>query len=114
MSRQSSGRRLGALLPLLIVAAYLMVPVSQVQAQGCIDYTEWNEQTQRCECPNQECCDFYCPFIPYGCPAKGTEGCPEMGEAMAEKRTSSSALFRLLQYKPQAEINRASWTGRAG
>jgi hypothetical protein len=113
MSRQSSGKPLRVSLPLLIVAAYLMAPVSQVQAQYCIEYTVWNDVTQRCECPNQECCDFYCPFIPYGCPDK-TDGCPEMGEAMAQKRTSSSALFRLLQYEPHAEINRASWTGRAG
>jgi len=36
--------------PLLIIAAYLMVPVIQVQAQGCMEYTVWNEQAQRCEC----------------------------------------------------------------
>ena len=42
MSRQSSRRRFRVLLPLLIVAAYLMAPVSQVQAQGCIEYTVWN------------------------------------------------------------------------
>lgn len=113
MSRQSSRKRFKAMLPLLIIAAYLMAPVSQVQAQGCIEYTVWNEQTQRCECPNQECCDFYCPFIPYGCPDKGTEGCPETGEAMAEERTSSSAVLQLMRLEPQADFSRASWTGRA-
>src|SRR5215208_837355 len=105
MSRPSSLRRFRVLLPLLIVAVYLMVPVNHVQAQGCIEYTVWNPQTQRCECPDQACCDYYCPFIPYGCPDKGTEGCPETGEAMVEKLTSSPALFQLLQYEPQAEIN---------
>lgn len=39
-------------------------------AQECIEYTVYNPQTGRCECPNQECCDFYYPFIPYGCPPK--------------------------------------------
>lgn len=112
MSRQSSRSRFSVLLPLLIVAAYLMTPVSQVQAQGCIEYTVWNEQTQRCECPDQDCCDFYCPFIPYGCPAKGTEGCPEAGGAMVENRTSSSAVLQLLRFGPNAEVSRASWTGR--
>ena len=81
----------------MMVAAYLMAPVSQVQAQGCIEYTVWNEQTQRCECPDQWCCDFYWPFIPYGCPDKGF--------AMVEKATSSPALFKLLRYEPQREIN---------
>ena len=42
MSRPSSPRRFRVLLPLLIVAAYLIAPVSQVQAQGCIEYTVWN------------------------------------------------------------------------
>lgn len=109
MSRQSSRRRFRVLLPLLIVAAYLMAPVTQIQAQECIEYTVWNPQTERCECPNQACCDFYCPFIPYGCPEKGTEGCPETGEAMVEKLTSSSALFQLLQNEPQTEINGAEF-----
>jgi len=27
-----------------------MAPVIQVQAQGCMEYTVWNEQAQRCEC----------------------------------------------------------------
>jgi len=36
--------------PLLIIAAYLVAPVIQVQAQGCMEYTVWNEQAQRCEC----------------------------------------------------------------
>lgn len=113
MSRQSSRKRFEVVLSLLIIAAYLVIaPVSQVQAQGCIEYTVWNEETQRCECPNQECCDFYCPFIPYGCPDKGTAGCPETGEAMAEERTSSSAVLQLLLLEPQAEFSRASWTRR--
>jgi hypothetical protein len=42
MSRPSSPRRFRVLLPLLIVAAYLMVLVSQVQAQECIEFTVWN------------------------------------------------------------------------
>ena len=99
MIRPSSPRRFRVLLPLLIVAAYLMVPVSQVQAQGCIEYTVWNEQTQRCECPDQWCCDFYWPWVPYGC---------ETGEAMVETPTSSPALFQL-QYEPQMEINGAEF-----
>ena len=103
MSRRSSPRRLRVLLPLLIVAAYLVAPVSQVQAQGCIEYTVYNPETQRCECPDQWCCDFYWPFIPYGCPD------PETEEAMVETRTSSPALFQLLQYEPQAEINGAEF-----
>lgn len=96
MSRPSSPRRFRVLLPLLIVAAYLMVPVSQVQAQECIELTVWNPQTQRCECPDQACCDFYWPFIPYGCPEKG-------GRAM--KIASSSPLLEVLQSEPQREIN---------
>ena len=91
MSRPSSPKRLRVLLPLLI-AAYLMVPIRPAQAQGCIEYTVWNPETQRCECPNQECCDFYYPFIPYGCPDKGG-------------RSSSSALLQLMQNEPQREIN---------
>jgi hypothetical protein len=106
MSRPSSPRRFTVLLPLLLVAVYLIAPVNQVQAQECIEYTVWNPQTQRCECPDQACCDFYCPFIPYGCPDKGSEGCPETGAAMVEKLTSSAALVQL-QYKPQREINGA-------
>ena len=92
MSRPSSPKRFRALLPLLIVAAYLLVPVSQVQAQYCIEYTVWNPDTQRCECPNQECCDFYYPFIPYGCPDKGG-------------RSGSPALLQLFRNEPQTEIN---------
>lgn len=97
MSRRSSLNRFKALLPLLIVAAYLMVPVSQVQAQFCIEYTVWNPQTQRCECPDQACCDFYYPFIPYGCPDKRSRA--------MEKITSSSPLLQVLQNEPQREIN---------
>jgi len=97
MSRPSSPRRFGVLLGLLIVIAYLITPISRVQAQGCIEYTVWNEQTQRCECPDQWCCDFYWPFIPYGCPDKGG--------VTAEKLSSPSALFELLQYEPQREIS---------
>ena len=100
MSRPSSPRRFRVLLPLLMVAAYLMAPVSQVQGQECIEYTVWNPVTQRCECPNQACCDFYWPFVPYGC---------ESGEAMVEKLTSPSALYQLLQYEPQREINGAEF-----
>ena len=96
MSRPLSPRHFGVLLPLLLVAAYLMAPVNPVQAQGCIEYTVWNEQTQRCECPDQWCCDFYYPFIPYGCEAE---------EVTAEKLPISSGLFQLLQYEPQAESN---------
>ena len=94
MSRPSNLRRLRGLLPLVLTAAYLMVPVSQVQAQECIEYTVWNPQTQRCECPDQGCCDFYYPFIPYGCPGKGLE---------------ESAVYQLLQYEPQREINGAEF-----
>lgn len=97
MSRPSNPRRFRVLLGLLIVIAYLMAPISQVQAQGCIEYTVWNEQTQRCECPDQSCCDFYWPFIPYGCPDKGG--------VTAAKLSSPSALSQLLQYEPQREIN---------
>jgi hypothetical protein len=102
MNRRSSPRRFRVLLPSLIVAAYLMAPVSQVQAQICIEYTVYNPQTDRCECPDQWCCDFYWPFIPYGCPG------PETEEAV-ETRTSSPVLFQLLQYEPQAEINGAEF-----
>lgn len=100
MGGPSSLRRFLMLLPLLIVAAYLMAPVNKVQAQGCIEYTVWNEQTRRCECPDQWCCDFYYPFIPYGC---------EMGEATAEKLPISATLFHLLQYEPQVESNGAEF-----
>ena len=108
MSRPSSPRRFMVLVPLLIVAVYLMAPVRQVQAQGCIEYTVWNEQTQRCECPDQACCDFYCPFIPYGCPEKGEGNCPTEA-AMVTKFTGSATLFQLLQYGPQREINGAEF-----
>jgi len=81
-----------------------MAPISQVQAQGCIEYTVWNEQNQRCECPDQWCCDFYWPFIPYGCPwPEGSEGV-----AMVDL-TRSSAVFHVLQYGPQREINGAEF-----
>ena len=114
MSRQSSRKTFKVVLPLLIITAYLMAPVSQVQAQFyCIEYTVWNEQTQRCECPNQECCDFYCPFIPYACPETWEGGCAGTGEAMAEESTSSSAVLQLMRLEPQADFSRASWTGRA-
>ena len=110
MSRPFSPRRFRVLLPLLMIAAYLtapMAPISQVQAQECIEYTVWNPQTQRCECPDQACCDFYCPFIPYGCPEKGSEGCPTEAATMA--KLSSSTLFQLLQYGPPKEINGAQF-----
>lgn len=102
MSRPSSLRRLRVLLPSLIVAVYLMSPVNQVQAQGCIEYTVYNEQTQRCECPDQWCCDFYWPFVPYGCPI-GSEGA-----AMVDL-TRSSPVLQVLQYGPQKEINGAEF-----
>lgn len=102
MVRPSSPRRFRVLLPLLVVAVYLMAPVSRVQGQECIEYTVWNPQTQRCECPDQACCDFYCPFIPYGCPEKGSESCPVTGAAMMRK---TSALLQLMQHEPQTEIN---------
>jgi len=92
MSRPSNFRPFRVLLPLLLVAAYLMAPVTQVQAQGCIEYTVWNEQHQRCECPDQWCCDFYWPFVPYGC---------ETEEARA--------VFKLLPSEPQKEINGAEF-----
>lgn len=101
MSRPSSPRHSRVLLWLLIVTAYLMAPVTQVRAQGCIEYTVWNPETQRCECPDQACCEFYWPFIPYGCPDKEA--------AMVEKLSSPSALFQLLQYEPQREINGAEF-----
>jgi|ERR1043165_1588 hypothetical protein len=97
MSRPSSPRSFRVLLGLLVVTAYLSTAIPRVQAQGCIEYTVWNEQTQRCECPDQWCCDFYWPFIPYGCPDKGG--------VTAEKLSSPSALFELLQYEPQREIS---------
>ena len=75
MSKHAS--RFRKLLPFLIVVAALVSapPVSQPQASafceppsgGCIEYTVFNEQTCRCECPNQDCCDFYFPWVPYGC-----------------------------------------------
>jgi len=110
MSRPLSLRRLRVLLPLLMIGVYLtapMAPINQVQAQFCIEYTVWNPQTERCECPDQACCDFYCPFIPYGCPEKGSEGCPTEVAAMAKLR--SSRLFQMLQYGPPKEINGAQF-----
>ena len=108
MSRPVNPKHFRVLLPLLMITAYLMAPISQVRAQGCIEYTVWNEQTQRCECPDQACCDFYCPFIPYGCPDKGSEGCPTEAATMA-KLSRSSTLFQLLHYGPQKEINGAQF-----
>lgn len=101
MSR-TSGRRLFRVLLPLMVAAYLLAPVSQVQAQGCIEYTVYNEQTQRCECPDQWCCDFYWPFVPYGCPKESESA------AMSNKVTRSTTLFQLL-HKPQKQINGAGF-----
>lgn len=80
MRQESSVKRFRTLLPFVILAAYLMsvAPISQPQARsycpppqgGCIEYTVYVEEACRCECPNQECCEFYYPFIPYGCPGK--------------------------------------------
>jgi hypothetical protein len=78
MNKQASRKHFRILLPFLIIVAYLMsvAPISQPQAnsfcplaQGCIEFTVYNPQTGRCECPNQECCDFYVSggFVPYGC-----------------------------------------------
>lgn len=101
MSRPSNPGRFRVLLALLLVAVYLMAPIiTQVQAQECIEFTVWNPQTQRCECPNQACCEFYFPFIPYGCESEG-----EMGENL----TNSSALLQLLQFEPQTEIDGAAF-----
>jgi|GEM_PF-6150180 len=74
--RKSLQKRLAILAVLMISAVGLMLttPVSQLEASACeqyaycIEYTVWNEYTCRCECPNQECCEFYYPFVPYGCP----------------------------------------------
>lgn len=107
MSRPVNPKRFRVLLPLLMIAAYLMAPIVHVRAQYCIEYTVWNPQTERCECPDQACCDFYCPFIPYGCPEKGSEGCPTEVATMAKLR--SSTLFQILQYGPPKEINGAQF-----
>lgn len=77
MNKQASRKRFRTLLPFLLVVASLVSapPVSQPQASAfcnpppgyCIEFTVWNEQNCRCECPDQACCEFYYPFIPYGC-----------------------------------------------
>lgn len=85
MSKQASRRLFRTLLLFLVIVVYLIsvAPVSQPQAVSscnppplyCIEYTVWNEENCRCECPNQECCDFYYPFVPFGCdgnPAKAS------------------------------------------
>jgi hypothetical protein len=105
MTRLLSGKRLGVLLSLLFVAAYL---TPSARAQGCIEYTEWNEAHQRCECPNQECCDYWCPFIPYGCPDKGTEGCP-VTAAETVAKVAASNLLQSLRYNGQLSFSRDTW-----
>ncbi len=105
MSTRRNRRRFG-LLPALIVIVYLIsvAPISRTQAKsycdpvGCIEYTEWNPATCRCECTNQDCCDFYYPFVPYGCPfnlaAAGTPQAP-IGQMTVNRsdrnRTNDSA-----------------------
>jgi hypothetical protein len=108
MTRLSSGKRLGVLLSLLFVAAYL---TPAVRAQGCLEYTVWNEAHQRCECPDQECCDYWCPFIPYGCPDKGTEGCPVTAAETLQKVASSNLLMSL-RYNRGLSFSRETWLGK--
>jgi hypothetical protein len=66
------------LLPLMIVAAFFVLSSQPQPTQAevlcnpppwieCIEYTEWSYQNCRCECVTQSCCEFYYPFVPYGC-----------------------------------------------
>ncbi|HWN11362.1 MAG TPA: hypothetical protein VNO50_19195 [Pyrinomonadaceae bacterium] len=87
MSKQTRRKRLTILLALVMITLCLLpgTPASRLEANTysceqyayCIEYTVFNEYACRCECPNQECCEFYYPFIPYGCPgnprSKGKE-----------------------------------------
>lgn len=74
---RSLRKRLAILAILMTAAVGLMLttPVDQLKAKAwcdppgyCIEYTVFNEYTCRCECPDQWCCEFYYPFVPYGCP----------------------------------------------
>lgn len=99
MRQESSIKRFRTLLPFMILAAYLMsvAPISQPQARSycpgpqgeCIELTVWNEQTCQCECPNQECCEFYWPFIPNGCPPKGISHASEAKQVPISMRTDA-------------------------
>jgi hypothetical protein len=66
-------RKLLQLLLLLLAVGTSLVTPSPARACNpppwgeCIEYTVFNWSTCQCECPNQECCDFYYPFQPYGC-----------------------------------------------
>lgn len=62
---------------ILSAVAFLALasPAKRVEARafcepppgGCIELTVWNDQACRCECPDQSCCGYYWPFVPYGC-----------------------------------------------
>ena len=80
MTKQTNRKRFRILLPFLMVIGALLSepPTTKPQTaafcdpppSGCIDLTIFNEQACRCECPDQACCEFYYPFIPYGCGSK--------------------------------------------
>ena len=60
--------RLAAVPLCLLAVSWSGRPAQSCEYTGfCIEYTVFNPETCHCECPDQDCCAFYYPFIPYGC-----------------------------------------------
>jgi hypothetical protein len=64
MPRALTRVSLRLMLPLLVTTVALMSPAPARACNPppwlqCIEYTEFNWITCQCECPTQDCCDFY-------------------------------------------------------